>query len=82
MKGDEKMKLINCRACHHQISSEAAVCPNCGQPTGVHVCPKCGSTDTKVISGASKVVSVAMWGIFAANKVKSTYQCNKCGQKF
>ena len=30
----------------------------------------------------SKVASIAMWGIFAANKVKSTYKCCSCGFKF
>ena len=45
-------------------------------------CPKCGSSDVTTISGASKVASIAMWGIFAANKVKSTYKCCSCGFKF
>ena len=45
-------------------------------------CPKCGSSNTKVISGASKAVSVALWGVFAANKVMSKYVCNNCGHKF
>lgn len=74
--------LTSCSACNKEISKQAEVCPHCGQPTGVHLCPKCKSTDTKVISGASKVASVAMWGVFAANKVKSNYKCNKCGHKF
>ena len=45
-------------------------------------CPCCGSTDVSVISGASKAVSVALWGVFAANKVMSKYKCNHCGHKF
>lgn len=74
--------LIPCTACNGQISPQAEVCPHCGQPTGVHVCPKCGKTNTKVISGASKVTSILLWGPFAANKVVSKYQCNECGHKF
>lgn len=74
--------LFSCSACHKQISKQAETCPHCGQPTGVHVCPKCKSTNTKVISGASKAASVAAWGALAANKVTSNYQCNKCGHKF
>lgn len=75
-------QLVTCPACGQQISNQAAACPSCGQPTGVHVCPKCGSTDTKVISDASKAVSVGIFGIFAANKVLSKYHCNNCGYKF
>lgn len=74
--------LISCSTCKREISNQAETCPHCGQPTGVHICPKCKSSNTKVISGASKVASVALFGIFAANKVKSNFQCNKCGHKF
>lgn len=74
--------LKDCSACHKQISVQAEVCPHCGQPTGVHVCPNCRSTNTKVITGTSKAASIAVWGVFAANKVKSNYECNDCGHKF
>ena len=33
-------------------------------------------------SGASKAMSVVLWGAFAANKVMSKYQCKTCGHKF
>jgi hypothetical protein len=36
----------------------------------------------KIISGTSKAVSIALWGVFAANKVMSKYSCNSCGHKF
>lgn len=77
------MALIKCSECGREVSSNAAKCPNCGNPidTAVH-CPKCGSKNTKVITGASKVASVAMWGVFAANKVISKYVCNDCKHKF
>lgn len=71
-----------CTACNSQISMRAESCPRCGQPTGVHVCPNCRSTNTKVISGASKAASIVLWGPFAANKVLSKLQCKDCGHKF
>lgn len=76
------VKLMPCLACGSTISQHAESCPNCGNPTGVHVCPKCGSANTKVISGASKATSVLLWGVFAANKVVSKYQCKDCWHKF
>lgn len=77
------MALIKCPACGHQVSDRAKSCPSCGQPIDTAIrCPKCGSANTSVISGASKVASIAMWGVFAANKVKSTYVCNACRYKF
>ncbi len=77
------MALIKCPDCGREVSDSAPTCPNCGRRIDTSVrCPKCGSTDTKVISGASKAVSVALWGVFAANKVMSKYQCNQCGHKF
>lgn len=77
------MALIKCPGCGKSVSENAQACPNCGEPIDTAVkCPKCGSKNTKVISGASKAVSVAMWGVFAANKVMSKYVCNNCGHKF
>lgn len=75
-------QLTTCVACNNQISAHAESCPQCGHPTGVHVCPKCGSTNTKVISGASKATSIFLWGPFAANKVISKFQCKDCGHKW
>ncbi|MCI8700188.1 MAG: zinc-ribbon domain-containing protein [Clostridia bacterium] len=74
------MALIRCKECGKQISSSAESCPNCGYTE--LKCPKCGSNKVKVISGASKAMSVALWGAFAANKVMSKYQCKTCGHKF
>lgn len=45
-------------------------------------CPNCNSTNTKKISGASKVGSAVMFGVFAMGKLTKTYQCNKCGYKW
>ena len=44
--------------------------------------PKCGSGSVAVISGASKVATVAMRGVLAASKVRSTYKCKDCDRKF
>lgn len=75
-------KLATCIICNAKISSQAESCPHCGQTTGVHVCQKCGSINTKVISGASKATSIFLWGPFAANKVLSKFQCKDCGHKW
>lgn len=74
--------LVDCMACGHQISTRAESCPHCGNPTGVHVCPKCDSINTRVITGTSKATSIFLWGAFAANKVVSKYECKDCGHKF
>ena len=77
------MAMIKCPECHKEVSDKARNCPNCGNPIDTRIyCPKCGSSRTSVISGASKAMSVAMWGVFAANKVKSNYVCDSCGHKF
>ena len=77
------MPLIKCPGCGKDVSSIAKACPNCGEPidTAIH-CPKCGSANVKVISGGSKTASILMWGVFAANKVLSKYECKNCGHKF
>lgn len=73
---------VICASCKSHISKQTEVCPHCGHPTGVHVCPKCNSANTKVISDASKATSIFLWGPFAANKVLSRFQCKDCGYKF
>lgn len=44
-------------------------------------CPNCGSTNTKQISNANRVASVAMWGL-ASSKIGKQYQCNRCNHKW
>ena len=46
------------------------------------ICPKCGSNNYKVISGASKGVHWALWGPLGAGKILSKYQCRNCKQNF
>lgn len=76
------VQLTTCPVCDGKISTRATACPHCGNPTGVHTCPKCGSTNTKTISGASKAASIYLWGPFAANKVVSKFQCKDCWHKW
>lgn len=75
-------KPTTCKSCHKQISTHTEVCPHCGNQTGVHVCPRCNSTNTETISGASKASSLMLFGVFAANKVVSKYRCRDCNHKF
>ena len=49
------MAMIKCPECGKDVSDKARSCPNCGNPIDTNVyCPKCGSSNVKVISGASK----------------------------
>lgn len=41
-------------------------------------CPTCQATNNKRISGTSKAVSVAMWGLLS-QKIKKQFHCNNCG---
>lgn len=75
-------QLTHCTVCKNSISSDATNCPICGHPTGVQTCPKCGSTQFKIITGASKAASIFLWGPFAAHKVLSRYRCKSCGHKW
>ena len=45
-------------------------------------CTNCGSTNTHKISGASKVGSAILFGIFSMGKITKTYECDKCGYKW
>ena len=78
----QKTQLVPCSVCNTNISPFSEVCPNCGHPTGIHVCPKCNSINTEAISGAGKIASIFLWGPFAANKVLSRFQCKSCGHKW
>lgn len=77
------MALISCPSCKREISSNATACPHCGEPINTLLkCPKCGGTDISVITGADKAISVAFWGLFAANTVICKNVCKKCRHKF
>lgn len=51
-------------------------------PNGGAKCISCGSSNIKKISVASKVGSVALWGVFAAGRTSKRYHCNNCGTEF
>ena len=77
------MALIKCPECGKEVSDQAGNCSNCGCPINTTIrCIRCGSTNVQVISGASKVGSIILWGPFAANKVISKYMCKDCKHKF
>jgi len=77
------MAIIKCPECNKDVSDKAASCPNCGNPINCSIkCPKCGSENTKAISGANKIMSIYMFGILSANKVMSKYECGDCRHKF
>ena len=44
-------------------------------------CPYCHSTNTKKISGSSRVASFLTFGL-ASKKVGKQWHCNKCGSDF
>ena len=44
-------------------------------------CPHCHSTNVKKISGAERVASVAMLGLFS-KKINKSFKCNNCGGTF
>ena len=79
---EDNIQMTACQACNKRISNQAEVCPHCGQPTGVHVCPSCGGTNTTVLSGGSKTTSILLWGALAANTVTSRFKCKDCGHKW
>ena len=45
-------------------------------------CPTCKSPDIKGITMASKIGSVAVWGILSMGKVSKQWHCNKCGSEW
>ena len=95
---DIKCPKCGCEKSYQKILfdyvSEFGECTQCGaltynkvlndfnnKPKSVE-CPYCHSTNTKKISTASKVGSVALFGIFAANKVAKEWYCNNCKSDF
>jgi len=77
------MPLITCPDCQKEISDSAENCPGCGRPMKTKMkCPNCKSTNIQKISTGSKLGSALMWGMLAANKLKSTYQCLSCKYKW
>lgn len=51
------------------------------ETTYIPRCPICQSPDIKKISTASKISSVALWGVFS-QKAKKQWHCNNCGSEW
>lgn len=51
------------------------------KPKNAIECPYCHSTNTKKISGSSRVASFLTFGL-ASKKVGKQWHCNKCGSDF
>lgn len=62
-----------------KVKNQTPIVPS-SKPT--ITCPYCHSTNTKKISGISKVGSVALFGVFAVGKVSKQWHCNNCGSDF
>lgn len=74
LEGDFERRLeIETEKREMQVSSD-----NNNQPQ----CPICKSTKIHKISGANKVGSALMFGVFAAGHVSKTFKCDSCGAKF
>ena len=75
-------------------AADMGVCEKCGKITFTNkinsnpdspptvLCPYCGHYDTKKISKASKVGSVALWGVYGLAKASKEWHCNNCGSDF
>ncbi len=51
------------------------------EQSNIPKCPTCGSSNIKRVSGTSKAVSVAMFGLLS-QKVKKQFHCNNCGYEW
>lgn len=65
-----------------RVAEENKPAPAYTPPKPSVKCIACGSTNVQRISAASKVGSVALWGIFAVGKVAKTFKCKDCGMMF
>lgn len=70
-----------CVKCGRETFEKAPPKVNAGSPPIV-LCPYCGHYDTKKISKASKVGSVALWGVYGLAKASKEWHCNNCGSDF
>lgn len=72
--------------------TEFGECVSCGEMTYHKVlknpyiisstCPYCNSTNTKKISGTSKAIGVAAFGVFALGRATKQWHCNNCKSNF
>lgn len=68
-KKDQKIIHIQ----HTKIQSDSTI--------NIPKCPTCSSTNIKKVSGTSKAISVAMFGLLS-QKVKKQFHCNNCGYEW
>lgn len=79
----KESNLLKCPDCGKEISPSASACPNCGRPMSIGIKrPNCKSGNVEKISGASKLGSAIVFGVFAVGKLTKTYQCKDCGFKW
>lgn len=71
-----------CTSCGEFISPYAERCPHCGGVTGVHICPKCHSRNTVIISDTHKAVSAAVLGYRGNPTLWKEFRCKDCGHRF
>ena len=50
--------------------------------SNVPKCPTCGSTNIEKISGANKVTSAVVFGVFSLGHISKTFKCKNCGYKW
>lgn len=74
---NEYEKVIICEKCAECYVVEQKKIKQSNTPK----CPTCSSTNIKKVSGTSKAVSVAMFGLLS-QKVKKTFHCNNCGYEW
>lgn len=64
----------------NQLNQQKTI-KNKQQQLNVPHCPYCNSTDIKKISGAERIASTTMFGIFS-KKIGKSFKCNNCGGTF
>lgn len=76
-----ELKMSQFRNQIEQKSSNTSNIQSTHKQSNQPTCPFCKSSNVKKISGSSKAVSVALWGLFS-QKVKKQWHCNNCGSDF
>ena len=64
----------------NQLNQQKTI-KNKQQQLNVPHCPYCNSTDIKKISGAERIASTTMFGIFS-KKIGKSFKCNNCDGTF
>ena len=75
----ESLEFGECTECHKMTYSKQF---SANTNNKIVRCPYCNHWDTKKISKASKVGSVALWGVYGLAKASKEWHCNNCGSDF